>query len=78
MFVLFKTDNWHSTANRELLGVATTKNNLIKLAREVAEKDEEEFTDEHDTQLRELLQTQGYGYYNEFLAVEVKINELIE
>lgn len=40
MYVLFKTDNWHSTANRELLGIATTKNVLVKLAREVAEKDE--------------------------------------
>lgn len=79
MYVLFKTDNWHSEESKILLAVATTKKDLIKLAREVAEQDEEDFTSENERQLRENLQTQGYGdMYHEFLAVEVRSNELVE
>jgi hypothetical protein len=77
MYVLFKTDDHHSKASQELLGVATTKEHLIRLAKKVAREEEAEFTKEDVISLSQNLQTQGYED-GEFLAYDVNINEIIE
>lgn len=77
MYVLFKTDDHHSKASEELLGVASTKENLIRLAKQVAEQEEAELTEEDKRNLTEIMQTQGYEV-GEFLVYSVTVNELIE
>lgn len=77
MYILFKTDDHHSKNSEELLGVATTKDHLVRLAKKVAELEAEKFTEEDGDNLVRINQTQGYGV-GEFVAYDVTINELIE
>jgi len=76
MYILFKTDNYHSKAGQELLGVATTKEHLVRLAKKVAREEEAEFTQDDGDNLARSLQTQGYEE-GEFIAYDVNINEFI-
>lgn len=78
MYILYKTDKHHSKADRELLGVCKTIRDVIKMCKEVADLEEEIFTEDDVRSISDLSQTQGYSGCGEFLAIEVELNKLYE
>ncbi|HTN09214.1 hypothetical protein [Agriterribacter sp.] len=77
MFLLYKTDTWHSYASRDLLAVCTTKPQVLRLCRLQALKENETLTSDDIFNLHTICQTQGYTGEGEFHFEEVKVNTLL-
>lgn len=83
VFLVYKTDTWHSYNSRDIIGVATRKEIAIRLVRKQAEKEGHPFrrNDEEDKWhmefLNEKLQTQGYRGEGEFQIEAVDKNVLL-
>lgn len=76
-FLVYKNDNFHSYASRDIIGVATTFLNAIKLCRAQAKKENIKLTEYDLFNLKEIKQTQGYEGEGEFFIEEVNQNQLI-
>lgn len=76
VFIVYKTDPWHSYASRDLLGVGTSKNHAIKLCKEQASKEGERISSDQLFNLNNINQTQGYSGEGEFVIEPVTVNTL--
>lgn len=77
IYLLYKTDVWHTRDSRELIGVCTSKLKVVKLCKQQAKKDEVKISDDDIYNLGHISQTQGYEGGGEFLFEEVDKNILL-
>jgi hypothetical protein len=76
IYVIFKCDTWHTRQSFDLIGVATTKANMIKLAKEQAKKEGERLSRYTVEFLADKLQTQDYEGEGEFYVEAIQANTL--
>ncbi len=67
IFLLFKTDVWHTHDSKELIAIGTTLEGAINLAVFHAKVSGDELTQEQLGLLRTIKQTQGYCGEGEYL-----------
>lgn len=77
IYLIYKTDVWHSYASRDLIGVATSKNNAITICKQQAKKEGGKINSDELFNLNNILQTQGYTEEGEFFIEEVEKNTLL-
>ena len=78
MIIIYKTDNWHSDASKDVVAVATTLEKAIRLIKKQVQLEEEIIPQSSLKFLRDTYQTQGYEGEGEFLLEDVEVDELIE
>lgn len=76
IYLVYKTDNWHSYDSRDIIGVATSSAMAIKLCMQQAKKEHEKITEAQLYNLTNLKQTQGYTGKGEFQFEEVNTDTL--
>ena len=76
MFLIYKTDNWHSFASRDLIAVSYSFEDAISLCKEQADKESETIDNDQLFNLNNIKQTQGYKGEGEFDIDEVQVNTL--
>jgi hypothetical protein len=75
--VVYKTDNWHSFASRDLIGVAENLLYAVEMCEKQAEKEGEKISADDLYNLTFIRQTQGYQGEGEFYLEIVTLNELL-
>jgi hypothetical protein len=77
IYLVYKTDAWHTTDSKELIACCDTKKKAIRLIKQIADKDDNEKLSEDDIyNLEHINQTQGYAGSGEFLIEEIEKNVL--
>jgi hypothetical protein len=76
VFIVYKTDVWHSYASRELLGIGTTQAKAIDLCIQQAKKEGHTIPKEELSFLADKNQTQDYSGEGEFVIEPIKTNTL--
>tara|TARA_R100000781_G_scaffold113591_1_gene82399 strand:+ start:8522 stop:8764 length:243 start_codon:yes stop_codon:yes gene_type:complete len=76
VFVVYKTDAHHSYASRDIIGIATDKNEAINICQLQAKKEGEVITTDEMFNLENITQTQGYNGEGEFQFEELELNKL--
>lgn len=59
MYILYQTDAWLSYSSRDLIGVCTTKEKALILARRQAKRSGKKLTEDEIANLTDIMQTQG-------------------
>ena len=78
IYIVYKTDAWHSYASRDMIGVADCKVHAIHICQLQAKKESDEISEEELQNLSNLKQTQGYSGEGEFDFEEIEqLNTLI-
>lgn len=77
IFIIYKTDNWHSYNSRDLIGVVTTQNKVIELCKKQAKKEGYKLSEDDLFNLNNIKQTQGYAGEGEFHYEPVTKNKLL-
>lgn len=77
VFIVYKTDGWHSYASREVIGITTTVKNAVAICKKQAYKEDSHITKEQEFNLLNIKQTQGYNGKGEFQFEEITINSLL-
>ena len=79
MYLVYKTDTWHSYESRDIIGVATSEASAVLICIEQAKVDGEDLETNSDElhNLVNLKQTQGYSGEGEFQFEKVEIDTLI-
>ena len=77
VFVIYKTDNWHSYASRDLVGIATTKEKAIKICKIKAKTEGEKISAEALVNLEHINQTQNCCGNGGFMIEETETDELL-
>ena len=77
IFLVYKTDAWHSYASRDLLAVVTSKEKAIRICKKQAKKEGEKIDEDQLFNLNTLSQTQGYSGEGEFDYESVEKNVLL-
>ena len=77
VFLVYKTDEHHSYASRELIGIGTSKEDAILIIVEYTHHFAGNITQELLEQLRTIKQTQGFNDVGEFQYEEVKTNTFL-
>jgi hypothetical protein len=77
MFLLYKTDNWHNYASRDLLALCTTKKKVIQFAKEQAKKEGVKLSEDDLYNLENISQTQGFRGAGEFHFEQMEANKLL-
>jgi hypothetical protein len=77
IFLVYKTDNWHSYNSRDIIGVASTELKAIVLCKQQARKEGYKIKDDQLFNLNNIKQTQGYEGEGEFVIEAVEKNVLI-
>ena len=76
VYLVYKTDNWHSFASREILGVCTTKSNALKIVKQQVKKDGEKLSKDDLYNLEHINQTQNHNGEGEFVIKPIETNKL--
>lgn len=61
MFIVYKTDSWHSYASRDIIGVATSPAIAVSICKAQAKKEGRAIDKDQLFNLKNLKQTQGYS-----------------
>lgn len=77
LFLVYRTDNWHSYASRDLIGCATTFTTAINICKQQAKKEGYKIDSDELFNLNNLKQTQGYAGEGEFQIEEIAKNVLL-
>lgn len=77
MYIVYKTDNQHSYASRDVIGLATSKSLAIILCRQQALKEGYILEKDQLFNLINLKQTQGYNGEGEFFFEMMEPNKLL-
>ena len=77
VFIVYKTDNWHSCASRDTIGIATSRFAAIEICKEQAKKENKKIDKDQLFNLSNLKQTQGYSGDGEFQFEEITLNKLL-
>lgn len=76
VFAVYKTDNWHSYASRDIIGIATTERKAIQICKWQATKEGCKISKDELFNLGNLKQTQGYSGEGEFQYESFYLNRL--
>lgn len=77
MYLVYKTDNLHSFASRDVIGVCTSFKKAVTICNHQSFKDHCPLLSDDVWNLQNLKQTQGYKGGGEFVIEEVSTNKLI-
>ena len=77
MFIIYKTDAWHSYNSRDIIGLAKTTNGVIRIIEKQVKKEGEELDEYQLYNLQHLKQTQGYSGEGEFQFESIEENNRI-
>lgn len=77
IYLVYKTDNRHSYASRDLIAVCTTKRNVMSICNQQAKKEGHKLDKDQFFNLANSQQTQGYAGEGEFDYEEVEKNTLL-
>ena len=78
VFLVYKTDSWHSYNSRDIIGIATHKDLAIDIVLMKASKEGEATSiKEQLFNLDHILQTQGYAGEGEFQIEQMELNTLL-
>jgi hypothetical protein len=77
VYIVYKSDVWHSHANRDLLGVGSSLEAAIKICKEQAKSEKKKISKDQLFNLNNIKQTQGYDGIGEFLLVHLDLDKLI-
>jgi hypothetical protein len=78
MFIIYKTDNWHSYASRDVIGVCTSLKQSIEVINEQCDREGEPHLQGDELyNIQTLLQTQNYSGEGEFQIEKITINKLM-
>lgn len=77
IFLVYKTDNWHSYASRDIIGACTTLTIAIRIVKQQAKKDGEKLNKDTISFLADKLQTQDYAGDGEFQIEPINKNTLL-
>ena len=66
IFVVYKTDTWHSYASRNIIGICTTKANVMRVIKQKVKKEGAKLGTYQLFNLQNYKQTQGYAGDGEF------------
>lgn len=77
LFLVYKTDAWHSYASRDLIGACTNKPSVIRIIKQKAKKEGEKIGNDQLFNLNNISQTQGYFGDGEFHFESVELNKLL-
>ncbi|WP_062055713.1 hypothetical protein [Aquimarina longa] len=77
VYLIYKTDNWHSYNSREVIGVCFEPESVIKTCKEQAKKEGEKIKKNQLFNLQTYNQTQGYEGEGEFHFESVDTNTLL-
>ena len=78
VFIVYRTDNHHTIATREIIGIGLTKEDAIQIIIEYTIYMAGVITPELLEQLKNINQTQGFSEPNEFMIEEYETNKYIE
>lgn len=76
IYLVYKTDNWHSYASRDLIGIGSNLANAIKLVKEQVKKENCNLNEDDLYNLEHIKQTQNYENEGEFDIDPCEINIL--
>ena len=74
VFIIYRTDVWHSIASREMIGIYSTKRKAIQAIKKDAEMQDEELEDDDIYMLNNYNQTQSRNVGNEYEIEQVTLN----
>lgn len=77
VFLVYKTDSWHTYKSRELIGVCTSDEQVMRIIIERIEKEFGEWDTEFIEHLKTMRQSQCYIGEGEFQYEPVELNVLI-
>jgi hypothetical protein len=77
VFVVYKTDAWHSYSSRDIIGICKNADMAIKICKEKAKKEFRKIDKEQLFNLQNIKQTQGYSGEGEFQFEEMETNVLL-
>ena len=77
IYIVYKTDSWHSYASRDIIGVATDFNIAIDICKQQAKKEHAKIKEDQLWNLQNIKQTQGYSGEGEFQIESVETNILL-
>jgi hypothetical protein len=77
MYLIYKTDTWHSYASRNLIGCTIFPNVVIDICEQQAKKEGETIDTEQLFNLKTYMQTQGYTGEGEFHYEEIETDVLL-
>ncbi len=77
IFLVYKTDVWHSYASRDLIGVATSQKMAVVLCQYKANKEGKKIKGDQLFNLENIKQTQGYKGEGEFMYEAVNTDTLL-
>jgi len=77
VYLIYKTDTWHSYNSRELIGVGTTPKRAIEICVRRAKNEDHRISDVQLELLKSIKQTQGYDGEGEFHFEEMKTDILL-
>lgn len=75
MYILYQADAWLSYSSRDLIGVCTTKEKALILARRQAKRSGEKLTEDDIANLSNIMQTQGRDI--NYSIEKVSVNTLL-
>lgn len=76
MFIVYKTDTWHSFASRDQIGISETHLGAMNLCLQQAKKENEKLDEDQIFNLSNINQTQGYSGEGEFHIEEIELDTL--
>jgi len=76
VFIVHRTDNWHSKGSFYLLGIATSLKKAIKLVKKQAKEENCKISKDDKFNLLNIKQTQNFENEGEFNIEEISLNEL--
>jgi hypothetical protein len=77
MYLVYKTDTWHSYDSRDIIGVCTSLESVYDIVNQQAEKEGESLSEAERFNLVNLKQTQGYSGEGEFQFEEFEEDVLL-
>ena len=77
MYIIYKTDVWHTFKSREMIAICTQKRYVLPIVRRQAENEDSKLDRDQISNLETILQTQGYEGPGEFLIEKIQANTLL-
>lgn len=77
VYLIYKTDAYHSYASRDLIAACTSIRQVIPLCKKQAKKEGHKIDTDQLWNLENIQQTQGYSGPGEFHFEEIETNTLL-
>lgn len=77
LYLVYKTDNLHSFASRDVIGVCSTFKKAVHICNQQSFKEGSPLLSQDVWNLNNLKQTQGYNGDGEFSIEQVAVNQLL-